>query len=92
VALLAVVVAVPAALRSRLPGRIADHWPLSGTANVTAPRLVPLLIFGVMAVVGTGVAWGGWAAARRRSASGTGAACSSSAARRLCCGAGPRCG
>jgi Protein of unknown function (DUF1648) len=74
VALLAVVVAVPAALWSRLPERVADHWSLSGTANGTAPRLVPFLIFGVMAVIGTGIAWGGWAAARRRSASGAAAA------------------
>jgi Protein of unknown function (DUF1648) len=74
VALLAVVVAVPAALWSRLPGRVADHWSLSGTANGTAPRLVPFLIFGVMAVIGTGIAWGGWAASRRQGPAGAAAA------------------
>jgi hypothetical protein len=39
-ALLAAIVAVPAASWSRLPARVADHWTLAGTANGTAPRRV----------------------------------------------------
>ena len=64
-ALLAVVVAVPAALWSRLPGRVADHWTITGTANGTAPRLAALAVLGVVAIAGTGVVWRGWAAARK---------------------------
>lgn len=64
-ALLAVIVAVPAALWSRLPGRIADHWTLAGTANGTAPRLVPFLLMGVIALAGAGIVAAGWARARR---------------------------
>jgi hypothetical protein len=78
-ALLAVVVAVPAALWSRLPGRVADHWTITGTANGTAPRLAALAVLGVLALAGTGVVWRGWAAARKgtqprgRAAGGAGA-------------------
>jgi Protein of unknown function (DUF1648) len=78
-ALLAVVVAVPAALWSRLPGRVADHWTITGTANGTAPRLAALAVLGVLALAGTGVVWRGWAAARKgtqprgRAADGAGA-------------------
>ena len=78
-ALLAVVVAVPAALWSRLPGRVADHWTITGTANGTAPRLAALAVLGVLAIAGAGVVWRGWAAARKgtqprgRAADGAGA-------------------
>jgi hypothetical protein len=64
-ALLAVIVAVPAALWSRLPGRVADHWTITGTANGTAPRLAALVTLGVLAIAGTGVTWLGWASARK---------------------------
>jgi hypothetical protein len=76
--LLAALIAVPAALWSRLPARVADHWTLSGTANGTAPRLTPFLLSGVLALLGVGLAALGWAwarggAARRgRSASAAG--------------------
>lgn len=80
-ALLAVVVAVPAALWSRLPGRVADHWTITGTANGTAPRLAALAVLGVLAIAGTGVVWLGWARSRkgtlprgRAAAAGAGAA------------------
>jgi hypothetical protein len=69
-ALLASAVAVPAALWSRLPGRVADHWTLSGTADGTMPRLLAFGLLGGIAVVGTGVAWGGLAAGRRRAPAG----------------------
>ncbi len=64
-ALAAVIVGVPAALWSRLPARVADHWTLTGTANGTAPRLVPFLLLGVIALPGAGMAWLGWAATRK---------------------------
>ncbi|MGH3210984.1 MAG: DUF1648 domain-containing protein [Trebonia sp.] len=63
-ALLAATVAVPAALWSRLPARIADHWTLDGTANATAPRLLPFLLVGAIAIAGVGVVCLGWASAR----------------------------
>lgn len=63
-ALLAALVAAPAAAWSRLPGRVADHWNLTGTADGSAPRLVPFLIFGVLAVFGGVILWGGLAALR----------------------------
>jgi Protein of unknown function (DUF1648) len=63
-ALLAALVVVPAAAWSRLPGRVADHWTLSGTANGAAPRLVPFLILGGLAVAGVAILWGGVAAVR----------------------------
>jgi len=63
-ALLAAIVAVPAALWSRLPGRVADHWTFAGTANGTAPRLAAFALLGVLAVVGAGLVSLGWAATR----------------------------
>jgi hypothetical protein len=63
-ALLAALIAVPAALWSRLPARVADHWTLSGTANGTAPRLAPFALSGVLALLGIGLAALGWAWAR----------------------------
>jgi hypothetical protein len=64
-ALLATMVAVPAALWSRLPRRLADHWTLAGTANGSAPRLVTFLALGVIAVPGTALFLAGWFAGRR---------------------------
>jgi hypothetical protein len=64
-ALLATMVAVPAALWSRLPPRLADHWTLDGTANGSAPRLVTFLALGVIAVPGTALFLAGWFAGRR---------------------------
>jgi hypothetical protein len=64
-ALLATVIAVPAALWSRLPARVADHWTMNGTANGSAPRLAPFLLSGVLALLGVGLAALGWASARR---------------------------
>ncbi len=66
--LLAGTVAVPAALWSRLPARVADHWTLGGTANGSAPRLAAFLLLGALALAGTGIAWGGWAVTRRQAA------------------------
>ena len=64
-ALLATMVAVPAALWSRLPPRLADHWTLAGTANGSAPRLVTFLALGGIAVPGTALFVAGWVAGRR---------------------------
>ena len=64
-ALLATMVAVPAALWSRLPPRLTDHWTLAGTANGSAPRLVTFLVLGVIAVPGTALFLVGWFAGRR---------------------------
>jgi hypothetical protein len=64
-ALLAAGVAVPATLWSRLPSRVTDHWTLAGTANGTAPRLVPFVTLGVLAIVGIGLIAFGWAAPRK---------------------------
>jgi hypothetical protein len=64
-ALLATMVAVPAALWSRLPPRLADHWTLGGTANGSAPRLVTFLALGAIAVPGTALFLAGWLARRR---------------------------
>jgi hypothetical protein len=63
-ALLAAIVGVPAALWSRLPGRVADHWTAAGTANGTAPRLTAFLGLGAVAVLGAGLVWLGWALTR----------------------------
>jgi hypothetical protein len=67
-ALVAAMIAVPAALWSRLPGRVADHWTAAGTANGTAPRLTAFLLLGSVAVPGIGLVIGGWAATRRGAA------------------------
>lgn len=64
VALLTTVVAVPAALWSRMPARIADHWTATGTANATAPRLTAFLLLGAIALAGCVVVWISWAATR----------------------------
>jgi hypothetical protein len=64
-ALAAAMVAVPAALWSRLPGQVADHWTAAGTANGTAPRLAAFLILGLLAIPGIGLVLFGWAATRR---------------------------
>src|ERR1700748_3660063 len=66
-ALLAAIIAVPAALWSRLRERVADHWTFAGTANGTAPRLVSFLALGALALLGAGLVWLGWAAARKSS-------------------------
>jgi hypothetical protein len=58
-ALLVTTIAVPAALWSRLPDRVADHWTGSGTANDTAPKLVPFLLLGVIVLVGAALIWTG---------------------------------
>lgn len=71
-ALTAAAAVVPAALWPRLPARIPDHWTLAGTANGFAPKLVAFLPSGVLALLGLGIAWGGWAAAARKRATGTG--------------------
>jgi hypothetical protein len=63
--LLATMVVVPAALWSRLPPRLADHWTLDGTANGSMPRLVTLLALGAIAVPGTALFVAGWLAGRR---------------------------
>lgn len=63
--LLTTMVAVPVALWSRLPPRLADHWTLAGTANGSAPRLVTFLALGVIAVPGTALFLAGWLAGRR---------------------------
>jgi hypothetical protein len=64
-ALLATMVAVPAALWSRLPRRLADHWTLAGTANGSGPRLGTFLALGVIAVPGTALFLAGWFTGRR---------------------------
>ena len=69
-ALLAAIIAVPAALWSRLPERVADHWTFAGTANGTAPRLVSFLALGALALLGAGLVWLGWAAARKSNRDG----------------------
>lgn len=58
-ALLATLVAVPAAMWPRLPRRVADHWTLTGAVNGSAPRLVPFLIMGVLALIGAAMLWAG---------------------------------
>jgi len=63
-ALLAAIVAVPAALWSRLPARVADHWTLTGTADGTAPRLLPIVLSGPIALLGAALVWLAWARAR----------------------------
>jgi hypothetical protein len=63
-ALLAAIVAVPAALWSQLPARVADHWTLTGTADGTAPRLLPIVLSGVVALLGSALVWLAWARAR----------------------------
>jgi len=63
-ALLAAIVAVPAALWSRLPARVADHWTLTGTADGTAPRLFPVVLSGVVALFGSALVWLAWVSAR----------------------------
>jgi hypothetical protein len=65
-ALLATMIAVPAALWSRLPPRLADHWNFAGTANGSAPRLATFLALGVIAVPGTALFAAGWLTGRRR--------------------------
>jgi hypothetical protein len=65
VALLATMAAVPAALWSRLPPRLADHFTLGGTANGSAPRLVTFVALGVIAVPGTVLFLAGWLVGRR---------------------------
>jgi hypothetical protein len=62
-ALVATAVAVPAALWSRLPARIADHWTAAGTANGEAPRLVPFLLLGAIVLAGAVMVGAGLAAA-----------------------------
>jgi len=69
-ALLATMVAVPAALWSRLPPRLADHFTLAGTANGDLPRLVTFLALGVMAVPGAALFLAGWLAGRRGGSGG----------------------
>jgi hypothetical protein len=64
-ALLATMVAVPAALWSRLPPRLADHWTFAGTANGSMPRPVTLAALGAIAVPGTLLVVAGWFAGRR---------------------------
>jgi hypothetical protein len=64
-ALIAAMVAVPVALWSRLPPRLADHWTFAGTANGSGPRLVTFLVLGVIAVPGTALFLAGWFATRR---------------------------
>jgi hypothetical protein len=64
-ALLATTVAVPAALWSRLPERVADHWTLAGTADGTASRLAPFVLLGAISLVGAGLTGFGWIAVRR---------------------------
>lgn len=63
-ALLATLVAVPAAGWSRLPDPIADHWSLTGAANGAASRLVPFLILGSLGLAGAAMFWGAAAALR----------------------------
>jgi hypothetical protein len=58
-ALLVVLVAVPAAMWPRLPGRIADHWNLTGAVNGSAPRMVPFLLMGGLALIGAAMLWAG---------------------------------
>jgi hypothetical protein len=69
-ALLAAIIAVPAALWSRLPERVADHWTFAGTANGTAPRLVSFLALGALTLLGAGLVWLGWAATRKSTRGG----------------------
>lgn len=64
-ALIATMVAVPAALWSRLPPRLADHWTFAGTANGSGPRLATFLALGVIAVPGTALFLAGWFTGRR---------------------------
>jgi Protein of unknown function (DUF1648) len=64
-ALLATLVAVPAALWSRLPPRLADHWTFAGTANGSMPRPATFLALGAIAVPGTALVVAGWSAGRR---------------------------
>ena len=59
-ALLAAIVAVPAALWARLPARVADHWTLAGTANGTAPRLVSFALLGLIAVLAPRLSVSAW--------------------------------
>lgn len=66
-ALVAAMIAVPAALWSRLPARVADHWTLTGTANGAMPRLTTFLILGGLAVPGIGLVLFGWITAQRAS-------------------------
>jgi hypothetical protein len=69
-ALLTAIIAVPAALWSRLPERVADHWTFAGTANGTAPRLASFLALGALALLGAGLVWLGWAATRKSTRDG----------------------
>ena len=64
-ALLAAMVAVPAALWSRLPRRVADHWTITGTANGTMPRLTAFLILGLLAAPGIALVVAGLVTVRR---------------------------
>jgi hypothetical protein len=68
-ALLATLVAVPAAAWPRLPGRVGDHWTFAGTVNGSAPRLVPFLVLGGLALFGAAMLLSGLA---RRSPAKTG--------------------
>jgi hypothetical protein len=70
VALLAAMVAVPAALWSRLPGRVADHWTFTGTANGSSPRLVAFAALGLPAVLGACLVGLGWAVTRNGARTG----------------------
>jgi hypothetical protein len=65
-ALLAAAAAVPAALWSRLPGRVVDHWGITGTANGTAPRITPFVSLGALVIAGIAAVCLGWATARKR--------------------------
>jgi hypothetical protein len=69
-ALLATMVAVPAALWSRLPGRVADHWTLTGTANGASPRLAAFAALGLPAVLGACLIGLGWAVTRNGARTG----------------------
>jgi Protein of unknown function (DUF1648) len=70
VALLAAIVAVPAALWSRLPARVADHWTFTGTANGSSPRLVAFAALGLPAVLGACLVGLGWAVTRNGARTG----------------------
>jgi hypothetical protein len=70
VALLAAMVAVPAALWSRLPARVADHWTFTGTANGSSPRLVAFAALGCPAVLGACLVGLGWAVTRNGARTG----------------------
>jgi hypothetical protein len=69
-ALVATMVAVPAALWSRLPARVASHWTLTGTANGTMPRAAAFALLGLLAVPGIALVLAGLVAARRNGARG----------------------